>query len=168
MNVREDLYQQMILDYNRSPRNFRRMEHPTHQARGMNPLCGDEYTVFLNVDDGVIRDASFEGHGCAISKASASLMTQELKGLTLEQARGLYRQFHEMATGSYACCEHCPLGKLCVFSSVWKYPERVKCAVLAWRALEAALDGGPRASGMESTKLATKKESPPDDPDALG
>lgn len=142
MNISEDLYQQTILDYNRSPRNFNTMEHATHVARGLNPLCGDDYTIYLRVNgQGTIEEASFAGHGCAVSKASASLMTQELKGKTIEEARRLFHDFQELATGR----EH-SLGKLNVFSGVWKYPERVKCAILAWHAMDSALSGKPSAS----------------------
>lgn len=137
MNITDDLYQQTILEYNRSPRNFRTLENATHSARGLNPLCGDDYTVYLRVNDaGVIEEASFSGHGCAVSKASASLMTQELKGKTLDEARRLFHDFQELATGT----EH-PLGRLNVFSGVWKFPERVKCAVLAWHAMDSAING---------------------------
>jgi nitrogen fixation NifU-like protein len=137
VNISDELYQQTILDYNRSPRNFHKMENPTHFARGLNPLCGDDYTVYLRVnEDDMIEEVSFDGHGCAVSKASASLMTQELKGKTLDEARRLFHDFQELATGT----DH-PLGKLNVFSGVWKYPERVKCAVLAWHAMDSALSG---------------------------
>ncbi|MGE4488196.1 MAG: Fe-S cluster assembly sulfur transfer protein SufU [Kiritimatiellales bacterium] len=142
MNITDDLYQQTILEYNRSPRNFHVMENATHFARGLNPLCGDDYTVYLRVNEaGIIEEVSFNGHGCAVSKASASLMTQELRGKTLDDARQLFHDFHELATGT----EH-SLGKLNVFSGVWKYPERVKCAVLAWHAMDNALSGRQTAS----------------------
>lgn len=142
----DELYQQVILDHNRNPRNLRRMEPHTHTAQGLNPLCGDAYTVYLNVDaDGRILDVSYEGHGCAISKASASMMSQALKGLTVAEARRLFEAFHglvlgktpEAAPGAPAC----DLGKLKVFSGVWRYPARVKCAALCWHALRSALDG---------------------------
>jgi len=142
VNISDDLYQQTILEYNRSPRNFHKMENATHMAHGLNPLCGDDYWVYLNVDEGgVIREASFDGHGCAISKASASMMTQELKGKTLAEAGSLFHDFHDLISGK----EH-PLGKLNVFSGVWKFPERVKCALLAWRAMESAIQGNKTAS----------------------
>ena len=137
MNITDDLYQQTILDYNRSPRNFYVMENATHQARGVNPLCGDDYTVYLRVNScGVIEDASFYGQGCAVSKASASLMTQELKGKTTEKARCLFHDFRELTAGRGSLP-----GKPGVFSGVWKYPERVKCAMLAWHAADSALPG---------------------------
>lgn len=137
MNIADDLYQQTILEYNRAPRNFNVLERPTHVARGHNPLCGDDYTVYLRVNgQGTIEEASFSGHGCAVSKASASLMTQELKGRTMEEAHRLFQDFQELATGKERS-----LGKLDVFSGVWKYPERVKCAILAWHAMDSALSG---------------------------
>lgn len=137
MNITDDLYQQTILEYNRTPRNFMTMEHPTHYARGLNPLCGDDYTVYLRVNgQGVVEEATFSGHGCAVSKASASLMTQELKGKTVDEAHRLFCDFQALATGT----DH-SLGKLNVFSGVWKYPERVKCAILAWHAMDSALSG---------------------------
>lgn len=143
MNITDELYQQTILEYNRNPRNFYKMENPTYSAHGLNPLCGDDYWVYLRVDeDGVISEASFDGHGCAVSKASASLMTQALIGEEISRAQELFGEFHEMATGATeGKCDICSLGKLCVFSGVWKYAERVKCAVLAWRAMESALSG---------------------------
>ena len=141
MSISDELYQQVILDYNKQPRNFRRIENPTHMARGLNPLCGDDYTVYLVVDgDGTIQDASFEGQGCAISKASASMMTVALKGQKEERARALFQDFHELVTGKKPP-EACDLGKLSVFSGVWRYPARVKCAALCWHAMKSALEG---------------------------
>ncbi len=142
MNITDDLYQQTILEYNRSPRNFHKLPDATHEARGLNPLCGDDYTVYLRVNSaGVIEEASFDGHGCAISKASASMMTQEIKGKTLDEARNLFHDFRELAAGRGQVS-----GKLSLFSGVWKYPERVKCAVLAWHAMDSALSGEKTAS----------------------
>jgi nitrogen fixation NifU-like protein len=141
----DELYQQVILDHNRNPRNMRPMPEATHKAQGLNPLCGDEYIVYLAVDkDDVIRDLSFEGHGCAISKASASLMSQELIGRPVADARRLFKAFRAMVTGDGASTESadgCRIGKLKVFSSVWRYPARVKCAALCWHAMNGALDG---------------------------
>jgi nitrogen fixation protein NifU and related proteins len=147
VNISDELYQQTILDYNRNPRNFRKIENPTHQAHGFNPLCGDDYTVYMNVgDDRVISDASFDGHGCAISKASASIMTLELVGKTIDDAHAMFTEFQNMTQGEASGeCDHCGSGKLCVFSGVWKYPERVKCAILAWHAMESALQGDAEA-----------------------
>ena len=145
MNISDELYQQTILDYNRSPRNFRKMERATHVAHGLNPLCGDDYWVYLNVDgNGVIQEATFDGHGCAISKASASMMTLELAGKTLDEAQALFEKFHRMVTDGRETSPD--LGKLNVFSGVWKFPERVKCAALAWRAMESAIKGKKSAS----------------------
>jgi nitrogen fixation NifU-like protein len=145
MNISDELYQQTILDYNRSPRNFRKMDDATHVAHGLNPLCGDDYWVYLKVgDDGIIQEVSFDGHGCAISKASASMMTQELIGKTLDEAQALFEKFHHMVTDGRET--PADLGKLNVFSGVWKFPERVKCAALAWRAMESAIKGKKVAS----------------------
>lgn len=146
MTTTDELYQQVILDHNRTPRNMRRLEHPTHQAEGLNPVCGDAYTVYLAVDaGGTIREVGFEGHGCAISKASASLMSQALVGMPVDAARRLFDAFHAMILGKDAQVgappPSCDLGKLKVFSSVWRYPARVKCAALCWHAMRSALDG---------------------------
>ena len=142
MNM-EDLYQQMILDHNRSPRNFRPMDAPTHRARGYNPFCGDEYEIFLQVDDaGTIRDAAFQGHGCAISKAAASLMTDELRGKTVAGARELFDAFQLVVTGHHNTLpDPARIGKLGVFKGVSQYPSRIKCAVLCCHAARSALDG---------------------------
>jgi len=140
MSDLRDLYQEVILDHNRRPRNFGPLPGATRRAEGHNPLCGDRVTVFLDLAEGRIRDAAFQGSGCAISTASASLMTDALKGLTVEEARGLFHGFHELVTRGGG--EGSPdLGKLAVFTGVREYPMRVKCATLAWHALMAALDG---------------------------
>ena len=140
MSELRDLYQEVILDHNRRPRNFGPLPRANRQAEGHNPLCGDRVTVWLELEDGRIRDVSFEGAGCAISTASASLMTEALKGLGVEEARGLFRGFHELVTHGEEA-DGPDLGKLAVFSGVREYPMRVKCATLAWHALMAALDG---------------------------
>jgi len=140
----EDLYQQLILDHNRQPRNRRRLEAADRTARGYNPLCGDRVTVFLRLRDDVVDDISFEGSGCAISTASASMMTESLKGKTLDEARALFRRFHDLLTGEGTEARNgSALGKLEVFSNVCRYPARVKCATLAWHTVCAALDGRP-------------------------
>ena len=141
MNVSDELYQQVILEHNKKPRNFRKLEHPTHSAEGYNPLCGDHYHVFLSVDEqGKIDEVTFEGSGCAISKASASMMTQALKGKTTQQANELFEQFHKLVVGELKPNEEKhDLGKLEVFAGVWKYPTRVKCAALSWHAMSGAL-----------------------------
>lgn len=142
MSELRELYQEIILDHNKRPRNFRRPEHPTHEARGDNPLCGDKVTIYLTVEDGVVTDAAFEGRGCAISTASASLMTEMVKGRRVDEVRALFSRFHEMVTGTEptgAAAED--LEKLQVLSGVREYPMRVKCATLSWHTLAAALDG---------------------------
>lgn len=142
MSDLRDLYQEVILDHNKQPRNFHKLESASHRADGFNPLCGDKVTVYLNVEDGIIKDISFEGIGCAISKASASMMTSELKGKTIEEAKKTFEQFHGLVTGSVLEEEDAEekLGKLAVFSGVCEYPARVKCASLAWHTLSAALE----------------------------
>ena len=132
------LYEEVLLDHNRRPRNFqKRPEGSNHHAHGYNPVCGDEFTVHLKVEDGIIKDVGFEGAGCAISTASASLMTEALKGKSEDEARALFRDFREMVTKGGSEEE---LGKLAVFSGVREFPMRVKCATLAWHTFEAALD----------------------------
>ncbi len=134
-----DLYQEVIFDHNRNPRNFRKMEDADRQIDGFNPLCGDRLTLFLKIDDGKITDASFQGQGCAISTASASLMTDIIKGQTEEEAQKLFELFHNMATGEHV--EMDQLGKLAVLAGVCEYPARVKCATLPWHTLDALLKG---------------------------
>ncbi len=134
------LYQDVILDHNRAPQNFRRMENANRRVEGNNPLCGDRLTVWLRVEDGVINDAAFQGSGCAISKASASLMTSAVKGKTREEAEALFERFHRLVTGSMEQAEVESLGKLAAFSGLSEFPIRVKCASLSWHAMKAALD----------------------------
>ena len=142
MSELSDLYQEIILDHNRRPRNFGRLEHPTHQAEGHNPLCGDEISVFIQVEDDRITDISFDGQGCAISKASASLMASRLKGKTLKEVRSLTADVRELLTGKGQTPPDLEkLGDLAALEGVRKYAVRVKCATLAWHALEAALAG---------------------------
>ena len=137
----QELYQELILDHNRSPRNRRSLESTNHKADGYNPLCGDRVTVYLDIQDSVVKDACFEGTGCAISTASASLMTDAVKGKTKEEAIALFNQFHQMVTGKHESDERqSSLGKLAVFSGVCKYPARVKCATLAWHTVKAAIE----------------------------
>jgi len=140
MSDLQDLYQELIVDHNRRPRNRRKIEHPDRQAEGYNPLCGDRVTVYVNLEGDVIKDVAFEGKGCAVSTASASLMTETLKDKTLAQAQSLYRCFHDLVTGVNGNCEDVSLGKLEVFSGVSKYPARVKCASLVWHAVKSALE----------------------------
>jgi len=146
-----DLYQEVILDHGRHPRNFRHPEDANREARGNNPLCGDRITVYLTVDgDGVIRDAAFEGRGCAISTASASLMTGMLQGKTAAQARALFASFHHMCTeddeGAVEPGLEDEMDKLQVLSGVRQYPMRVKCATLAWHTMNAAMTGEEEVS----------------------
>ncbi len=136
-----DLYQQVIVDHSKRPRNFREMEEPTRRVEGFNPLCGDKVTIFLKVEGDVVKDVSFKGAGCAISTASASLLTEALKGKSLKDAEALFESFHQLVTGLQPSQAGPPLGKLEVFSGVCDYPTRVKCATLAWHTLDAALAG---------------------------
>ena len=134
----QDLYQEVILDHNRRPRNFRAIEQ-AQSAEGFNPLCGDRVTVYLKVDDGVITDVSFQGAGCAISKASASLMTESIKGKTVDDAKALFERFQQMITApAEAPVDN--LGKLTVLAGVRQFPVRVKCASLAWHTLKSAVE----------------------------
>ncbi len=141
MSELSDLYQEMILDHYRKPRNRGKLADADHQAEGHNPLCGDHVQIFLKIADGVVQDVTFEGGGCAISTASASIMTETLKGKTLEEAKRVFTQVHALLTGEQRDVEeHDDLGKLEIFSGVCQYPARVKCATLAWHTFDAALD----------------------------
>lgn len=133
-----DLYQQVIMDHSKSPRNFHKLDSANRVAQGKNPLCGDNFTVYLLLENNLVKDISFEGKGCAISKASASMMTDSLKGKSKEEAEKLFHEFHGMLSQGHAASES--LGKLAVFSGVNRFPARVKCATLAWHAVAAALD----------------------------
>ena len=145
MDLRE-LYQDIILDHGRHPRNFHAMAHPSHFAHGHNPLCGDKITIYLKIEGDRIADVSFEGRGCAISTASASLMTEILKGKTIAEADALFRRFHAEVTGGEVPEVPAELAedseRLEPLTGVKTYPARVKCATLAWHALEAAIKGG--------------------------
>jgi nitrogen fixation NifU-like protein len=139
MSDLKDLYQEVILDHNKRPRNFHTVESASHSAEGYNPLCGDRLHLYLKVDDGVVTDVGFQGSGCAISKASASLMTDSIKGRPVAEVRDLFQRFHTMVTTPPdEAVEN--LGKLSVLSGVREFPVRVKCASLAWHTLKAALD----------------------------
>ena len=142
MSYDKELYQQVILDHNRKPRNFHEIEGASHSCHGVNPLCGDDITVYLNVDeDDVIKDVSFLGSGCAISKASTSLMTTFLKGKTVDSARKIKEEFHKMILGTMDPeKEEHSLGKLTLFMGIREFPSRTKCASLAWHTLVGALD----------------------------
>jgi nitrogen fixation protein NifU and related proteins len=134
-----ELYQQVILDHSKSPRNFQKLPNANRTAQGHNPLCGDQVTIYLVVDGDIIRDISFQGSGCAISKASASILTSTLKGKTKQEVRDLFAKVHEMVTSGKV--EADAIGKLAVFAGVHKFPARVKCAILPWHAVMAAVDG---------------------------
>jgi nitrogen fixation NifU-like protein len=145
-----DLYQEVIIDHGKRPRNFRPLEGATCSAEGFNPLCGDQLRVYVKLADGVIEDIAFQGAGCAISQASASLMTLAVKGQTPEQALALFARVHALLTeGPNAQVEPAELGKLAVLSGVWEFPVRVKCATLAWHTLRSALEGGGAAVSTE-------------------
>ncbi len=135
-----DLYQEVILDHNRSPRNFGPLEDADGRAEGNNPICGDRLSIAVKVADGVVADVRFQGSGCAISRASASLMTERIKGKTVDEARALFDRFHRLVTDKTAPVDDPALGKLAVFAGVRDYPARVKCAILAWHTLRAAVD----------------------------
>jgi nitrogen fixation NifU-like protein len=139
MSGLDELYQEVILDHNRSPRNFCRLDGATHHAEGHNPLCGDHVEIFLKITDGVITDITFEGNGCAISKASASLMTERLKGMPVEEAAELHSEIHDVLRGN-SDVDTDRLGKLAALSGVSEFPMRVKCATLAWHTMKAAAD----------------------------
>ena len=136
-----DLYQEVILEHSKQPRNYRELGDANHKAEGYNPLCGDHFTVYLKMDGEKIQDVSFQGSGCAISKASASMMTQSVKGKTLAEAEKIFERFHKLVTGAGHNGDQEELGKLAVFSGVSEFPVRVKCATLAWHTLHAALEG---------------------------
>ncbi len=135
------LYQEVILDHNRSPRNFRKMESADRKAVGYNPLCGDQYTVYVKMENDVIKEITFQGSGCAISKASASMMSTVLKGKTRAEMEVLFEKFHKLVTGrSDELGQQDSLGKLAAFAGVSEFPVRVKCAILAWHTVRGALE----------------------------
>jgi nitrogen fixation protein NifU and related proteins len=157
MSDLRDLYQELILEHSKAPRNFRALPDASSHAEGYNPLCGDHFTVYLEMDGDSIREVTFQGTGCAISKASASLMTQTVKGKTKVQAEELFHRFHDLVTNEQASKEEAAkrngdgekLGKLAVFAGVRDYPVRVKCATLAWHTLHAALEGAQQPVSTE-------------------
>ncbi len=144
-----ELYQEVILDHSRRPRNFGPKADANRTAQGNNPLCGDRLTVHLTLDDGVVSDVSFEGNGCAISLASASLMTEAIKGMTTDEVRDLFERFHRLVTSDDGDAEAGALDKLTVFAGVREFPVRVKCATLAWHTLTAALEGSTEEVSTE-------------------
>jgi len=137
----QDLYQELILDHGSRPRNLKKLANANHTAEGYNPLCGDKVKVYVNLDGEVVKDISFEGAGCAISTASASIMTETLKGKTRAEADALFEMFHDLVTGQERKLDSPELGKLAVFSGVSEFPMRVKCATLSWHTLRAAIKG---------------------------
>jgi nitrogen fixation NifU-like protein len=161
-----DLYQEVILDHGKKPRNFRELASANRQAEGYNPLCGDRETVFVQLDGDTVRDIAFQGAGCAISTASASMMTESVKGKSLAEAEKLFTRFHDLITGqSNAPTDAPPLGKLEVFSGVREYPVRIKCATLPWHTMRSALH-----NGAEPTTISTEggaEASPSERPEAL-
>ncbi len=141
MSDLRELYQEVILDHSKHPKNYHKIENASHQAEGFNPLCGDHFNLYLKVKEGLIEDVSFEGAGCAISKASASIMTSIVKGKTIAEATKIFKKFHEYVTGKVdQSFDIDSLGKLAVFSGVTEFPVRVKCATLAWHTLMNALE----------------------------
>ncbi|MGH9734772.1 MAG: Fe-S cluster assembly sulfur transfer protein SufU [Candidatus Acidiferrales bacterium] len=158
MSDLRDLYQELILDHSKAPRNFRALSDASVHAEGYNPLCGDHFTVYLKMDGDSIQDVAFQGAGCAISKASASMMTQTVKGKTKTEAEEIFHRFHELVTnetgprgssGANTASNGDNLGKLVVFAGVRDYPVRVKCATLAWHTLHAALEGAQQPVSTE-------------------
>lgn len=141
MSELRELYQEVILDHKKHPRNFRKIDPCSHQANGHNPFCGDKLELYLVVEDAVIKDISFVGSGCAISTSSASLMTEILKGKTVEEARALFEHFHDLVTGRELAADTLSkLGKMAVFAGVQEFPARIKCASLSWHTLMNALE----------------------------
>ena len=143
-----ELYQELILEHSKAPRNYRALTAADHKAEGYNPLCGDRFTVSVQMEGDSIQDIAFQGSGCAISKASASMMTQSVKGKTRAQAKELFERFHRTVTG-HQNPDSADLGKLNVFAGVSEFPTRVKCATLAWHTLQAALEGKQEAVSTE-------------------
>jgi nitrogen fixation protein NifU and related proteins len=141
MSDLRELYQQVILDHNRNPRNFHEMADATSKVDGYNPLCGDHYTIFVKVDGDTVSEVSFTGSGCAISKASASVMSATLKGKSKREVDSLFDTFHRLVTGDSSGLSAADLGRLAAFSGVSEFPARVKCATLAWHTLRSALEG---------------------------
>lgn len=151
MSELRELYQEMILDHSKNPKNFHALLRATQKAEGYNPLCGDRLTVYLEVEGDLIKDVSFQGSGCAISKASASMMTAQLKGKTKQEARKIFENFRTMLAGdSKKSFDKEILGKLAVFSGVSEFPVRVKCATLPWHTFRAGLDGDRHTVSTES------------------
>jgi nitrogen fixation NifU-like protein len=152
MSELNELYQQLILEHNRSPRNFKRLDRPTHHAEGYNPLCGDHYEVWMTLDGDRIVDIGFQGSGCAISKSSASMMTTSVKGTTVQEAERLFEKFHQVVTGKWSVDENIEeLGCLGALTGVAEFPARIKCATLAWHTMHTALRNGTATVSTEET-----------------
>lgn len=149
MSDLRELYQQVILDHNKNPRNFGEMADADKRVDGYNPLCGDHYTIFVKTDGEKIAEVSFTGSGCAISKASASVMSSTVKGKSKEEAERLFDTFHRLVTGDASGLSAADLGRLAAFSGVSEFPARVKCATLAWHTLRSALEGGAEKVSTE-------------------
>ncbi|HVY52924.1 MAG TPA: SUF system NifU family Fe-S cluster assembly protein [Gammaproteobacteria bacterium] len=150
MSDLRSLYQEMIVDHGKNPRNFGALDHATHAKDGHNPLCGDKVTLYINEKDGILEALCFEGKGCAISMASASLMTEALAGTTLDEVNSLFNQFHQLVTEKNHAAElETGLGKLAAFKNIAEFPARVKCATLAWHTLRAALDNDKKQVSTE-------------------
>ena len=149
MSDLSELYQEILLEHNSKPRNFRKLDQPTQTAEGYNPLCGDRITLYLSLEDNLISDVSFQGSGCAISRASASMLTQSIKGQTVARAQEIFEAFHHMLTEPGAELDYDVLGDLETLSGVDAFPTRIKCAVLAWHTMQAALDGQGEAVTTE-------------------
>jgi nitrogen fixation NifU-like protein len=146
-----ELYQQVILDHSKSPRNFRKLETANRTAQGHNPLCGDDYTLYLNLEGDVVKEIGFLGSGCAISKASASLLTEAVKGKSRAEIKALFDQVHAMVLSGKGQGEG--LGKLAAFAGVYRFPARVKCAILPWHAVMAAMEGKAEPVSTESEEV---------------
>lgn len=149
MSDLRELYQQVILDHNKNPRNFRELPDATRKVEGYNPLCGDHYTIYVSIDGDTIRDIGFTGNGCAISKASASVMSSTVKGKKTEEAERLFDIFHKLVTGEASSLSEAELGRLAAFSGVSEFPARVKCATLAWHTLHSAIGGADEKVSTE-------------------
>ncbi len=153
MSELNELYQQLILEHNKSPRNFKKLENASHYAEGFNPLCGDHYEVWLKLDGNRIVDIGFLGNGCAISKSSASMMTTSIKGTTVEEAEKLFEKFHQVVTGKWSVDENIEeLGCLGALTGVSEFPARIKCATLAWHAMHSALTNSAKTISTEEEK----------------
>ena len=155
-----DLYQEVILDHSKRPRNFKPMPDANRSAEGYNPLCGDRETVYLKLDGDRVQDVAFQGAGCAISTASASMMTESLKGKSRKEAEALFQRFHELITGKAPSSGGPTLGKLEVFEGVREYPVRIKCATLPWHTMKSALSGAGESVSTEAGAEASPKEEP--------